>query len=334
MKLFPAAAIFLTFLMLAITPCSGEVQHDDATAPRDTTIEVIAWFCNRDTATYWIEDSDWKFHNGDTVMTAAVSTKVMITVEDSTATGYKLDYKFLDIRGDSLADSELGNFQNKIVEMLGKKIIGTTISFETDECGRITKFNNLGKIKKQANSLFKEAVKEMEKQPWFKGLKEMGLDMKDYLKGVDSDMLIEGYVEELKLLFICHGSVYDIGESTEAEEATDTQYANVTFSSRTLEDDGCYQIETDVISTIPQKDIKAVVSSVVDDFKNPEIKQDFDNNFDAAVNTDCTVDSFFKIGYLPNGWPYMIIKQESTRIGKYWKMKQKYIYLDSYSFYN
>lgn len=334
MKKIFALILFAIAAIVTVTPCSGESTQNDNAAQPDTTIDVIGWFCNRDSVAYWIQESDWKFHNGDTTMTAGVSTKVMITVEDSTSTGYKMKYTFLDVRGDSLADSELGNFQNKIVEMLGRKIIGTTISFETDECGRIVKYNNLGQIKKQANSLFKEAVKEMEKQPWVKELKEMGLDLKDYTKEIDSETLMDGYLEDLKLLFVCHGNVYDLGESTEIEEATDTQYGNVTFRSGMLDEDGCYTIETDVVTTIPQADIKAIVSGIVDNSNNPEIKQDFDNNFDAAVNVDCWIGSYLKLGFLPNGWPYMVLQQDTTMIGDSGKMKQKYIYLDSYSFYN
>ncbi len=258
----------------------------------------------------------------------------MITVTDSTATGYKMNYTFLDVRGDSLADSELGNFQNKIVTLLGKKIIGTTISFETNEYGKIEKINNLGKIKKQAKSLFKEAVKEMEKAPWVKGLKDMGIDLTDYTKGVDTDLLVEGYIEELKLLFMCHGGVYDLGETTEKEEATETQYANETYSFVTIDDDKCYSILSDVVSTIPQSDIKAMVAGVVDNLNDSEVKDDFNAHFDTAVNVDGTVDSYFKIAFLPNGWPYEVVKQETTMIGENGKVKQKYIYLDTYSFYN
>lgn len=334
MKKLLALILFAVLLACAVTPCTGATQQNDNTIPQDSTLDVIGWFCNRDTVVYWIQESDWKLNNGDTIKTAGVSTQVMIAVTDSTATGYKMNYTFLDVRGDSLADSELGNFQNKIVTLLGKKIIGTTISFETNEYGKIEKINNLGKIKKQAKTLFKEAVKEMEKAPWVKWLKDMGLDLTEYTKGVDTDLLVEVYIEELKLLFMCHGGVYNLGETTEKEEATETQYANETYSSVTIDDDKCYSILSDVVSTIPQSDIKAMVAGVVDNLNDSEVKDNFNAHFDKAVNVDCTVDSYFKIAFLPNGWPYEVVKQETTMIGENGKVKQKYIYLDTYSFYN
>ena len=91
---------------------------------------------------------------------------------------------------------------------------------------------------------------------------------------------------------------------------------------------------SDVVSTIPQSDIKAIVSGVVDNLNDSEVKDNFNAHFDTAVNVDCTVDSYFKIAFFPNGWPYEVVKQETTMIGENGKIKQKYIYLDTYSFYN
>ena len=334
MRVILVPILFAVLMACAATPCTGATQHDGKTSPQDTTLDVIGWFCNRDTITYWIQESDWKIHGVDTIQTAGISTKVRITVEDSTATGYRMDYTFLDVRGDSLADSELGNFQNKMASLLGSKIIGTTISYETDEYGRILKINNIGKIKKQAKSLFKEAVKEMGKLPWMKGLKEMGLDLTDYAKGIDSDLLVEGYVEELKLLFTCHGMSYDVGETTARNEATETHYANETYRSVAVDDDRSYSIVTDVKSTIPRSDIKTVMSGIVDGISDPGVKNDFDSNFDSQVKEDCTVDSYLKIAILPNGWPYEVIEQKTVMIGDKGKATQKYIYVESYSFYN
>ncbi len=334
MKKLLALILSAVLAVCCVTPCNGATQQDDNTISRDNRLDVIGWFCKRDTAVYWIEESNWKFNNGDTVQTAGISTKVMITVTDSTATGYNMDYTFLDVRGDSITNSELGNLQNRLVTLLGKKIIGTTIRFETDEYGQIVKFNNLAKIKKQAKTLFKDAFKEIERLPWTKELKSMGFNLADYTKNIDSDLLVDGYLEELKLLFMYHGKAYSLGETTEKEEETETQYANETYRNITIDDDRCYSITTDVVSTIPQSDIKAMVSGIVDNIDNADVKNNFNANFDAAVNVDCTIDSYLKIAFLPNGWPYEAVKQENTTIGKNGKAKQKYIYIESYSFYN
>lgn len=144
----------------------------------DSIINVIGYFCKNDSIDYWISETEWKVNNGDTIKTAGVSSKVRIVVTDSTSTGYKMKYTFLDCVGDTAVDKGLGAFQNKIVEKLGKKVVGTTIEFETDEFGHITKFNNLGKIKKQAKGLYKDCMNEFVNVDEIKALKDMGIDMK------------------------------------------------------------------------------------------------------------------------------------------------------------
>ena len=43
----------------------------------------------------------------------------------------------------------------------------------------------------------------------------MGFDVKDYAKNVDTDKLVDGYLEELNMLFMYHGLSMQPGENTE-----------------------------------------------------------------------------------------------------------------------
>lgn len=61
----------------------------------DSTINIVGYFCKNDMLTYWITESEWKVAEGDTTRTGSVSTKVMLTVTDSTKNGYAMEYKFL-----------------------------------------------------------------------------------------------------------------------------------------------------------------------------------------------------------------------------------------------
>lgn len=180
---------------------------------QDSTVAVIAWFNKQDTVSYWINEGVWKINGSDTIKNTGVSTKVMLTVTDSTPDGYAMEYQFIDFVGDKLADLELGTFQNRIVEKLGDKIRGTKIKFHTDEYGTIKGYDNLKLIRKQAKSLFKDVSKELMALPIVDSLKSIGFDIAPYIKQVDTEQLVQGYVEELELLFLCHGNIYDIGES-------------------------------------------------------------------------------------------------------------------------
>lgn len=325
--------------MLAMT--IGMAMHGETpsapetTASPDSIINVIAWFNKHDTVTYRVNESSWKLTGTDTVLTASYSMIARINVVDSTANGYKMDYTFLDFPTDALPDSAsaIDRFQNQITDKLARKIVGTTVHFETDEYGRITRYKNLWQIKKQARSLFKEALNEFSKIPEIQGLKEMGFDVKDYAKNVDTDKLVDGYLEELNMLFMYHGLSMQPGENTEHEDATETQYENTTYTSATVDaDDGSYSIVQDVTSILPRNELKEIVGGIVESFSNDSITDSFNENFDAQVNVDCTYEDYLKIDYLGNGWPYSIVRQKSTMIGNRGKVKQTVISIDSYYF--
>jgi len=289
---------------------------------------VIGWFNKRDTVTYWINECEWKINGSDTLKSTGVSTHVIITVTDSTDDGYAMEYKFLDFQGDSLADAGLGNFQNRLVEKLGKKIVGTTIKFHTDEFGSIESFDNLKQIKKQAKSLFKEAIKEFQAWPLMDSLKSIGFDITPYLKNVDTDMLFEGYVEELKLLLLCHGSIYDRGESTLHEDETDTQYTSDTYTSVTVDDEtGTYSIVCQVDTELPQEALKSILGALVENINNEQIQESFNQNFDAQVQGG-TMTSYYGATYFPDGWPSDVLKQTRISVGNTTKINQTYITWD------
>lgn len=325
--------------MLAMT--IGMAMHGEtASAPEtaaspDSTINVIAWFNKHDTVTYRVNEFSWKLTGTDTVLTASYSMIARINVVDSTANGYRMDYTFLDFPTEALPDSAsaIDRFQNQITDKLARKIVGTTVHFETDEYGRIIRYKNLGQIKKQARSLFKEALNEFSKIPEIQGLKEMGFDVKDYAKNVDTDKLVDGYLEELNMLFMYHGLSMQPGENTEHEDATETQYENTTYTSATVDaDDGSYSIVQDVTSILPRNELKEIVGGIVESFSNDSITGSFNENFDAQVNVDCTYEDYLKIDYLGNGWPYSIVRQKATMIGTRGKVKQTVISIDSYYF--
>lgn len=308
-------------------------QQENDIASQDSTIAVVGYFSKNDTLIYWINQSNWRLSPSDTIKTAGVSTKVRLTVVDSTSTGYKMDYTFLEVRGDSVVYSSQDNYQttlNTLVEKLSKKIVGTTIHFETDEFGSITKFNNLSQIKRQAKSLFKEYMKELLQMPEIVGLKkEFNIDIKKMVKDVDSDKLIDGYLEELKLLFLCHGNVYDIGQSHTHEDATATTYENDTYFTNTFDSsDYTYSITSEVINIIPKSSLKDMVGGIVELMNNDSVTESFNNGFDTQVNEDAIYDSYFSSDFLAHGWPYRIVNQSTITVGGSGKSNQTYITLD------
>lgn len=331
--------IIWLLLLLAITAnitvYGSASPQEENIAPQDSAVSVVGWFCKHDTVTYIIENRSWNLSDTDTVCSAMFAMKVRLNVTDSTANGYKMEYTMLecptDIETDSMSAKAV--FQNIIAKVLGETITGKTTRFETDEFGRITKYNNLGDIKKQAKSLSKEIIKTLSQFPEIKALKKAGVDINKYTKNISTEQMVDGYLEDLNMIFALHGTRIRLGESIEHQDATDTTYESTTITSASLNaEDGTYSIVYDVASFIPPAYIKSVVGRLVEAFSNDSITENFNQNFDTQVNEDCINDDYLKLDYLPNGWPYSVVRQKSSLIGGKGKIKQTAIYLDFYSF--
>ena len=307
------------------------------TAGEDSVVNVVAYFCKGDTCEYWIYENEWKVNGKDTVKTLGVSTQVRLVVNDSTSKGYKMSYTFLDVKADSVGVMAM------LTERTAKSVIGTTINFETDEYGSITKITNLSQIKKQAKALFKAGIKDIAAMPIMQEMKKAtGLDFMKTATQANTDEVVEGYLEELKLLFACHGSQYAVGEHHEHEDATKDSYANDTYINASLEKNGNYTISCEVVSVIPKETVKEVMDGTMGAFmeglkgKKTEDGKDHDGDIKdledelkkeigKAVAQDAQTSEYLSVTCFDDGWPSSALKQNKTVMAGRGKLQQKLI---------
>ena len=307
------------------------------TAGEDSVVNVVAYFCKGDTCEYWIYENEWKVNGKDTVKTLGVSTQVRLVVNDSTSKGYKMSYTFLDVKADSVGVMAM------LTERTAKSVIGTTVNFETDEYGSITKITNLSQIKKQAKALFKASMKDIAAMPIMQAMKKaIGLDFMKIGNQANTDEVVEGYLEELKLLFAYHGSQYAVGEHHEHEDATKDSYANDTYINASLEKNGNYTISCEVVNVIPKETVKEVMGGLMGTIteglkgKKTEDGKDYDGNIkdlddefkkeiDKAAAQDAQISEYLSVTCFDDGWPSSVLKQNKTVIAGRGKLKQKLI---------
>ena len=307
------------------------------TAGEDSVVNVVAYFCKGDTCEYWIHENEWKVDGKDTVKTLGVSTQVRLVVNDSTSKGYKMSYTFLDVKADSVGVMAM------LTERTAKSVIGTTVNFETDEYGSITKITNLSQIKKQAKALFKAGIKDIAAMPIMQEMKKAtGLDFMKTATQANTDEVVEGYLEELKLLFAYHGSQYAVGEHHEHEDATKDSYANDTYINASLEKNGNYTISCEVVNVIPKETVKEVMDGTMGAFmeglkgKKTEDGKDHDGDIkdledelkkeiDKAVAQDAQTSEYLSVTCFDDGWPSSVLKQNKTVIAGRGKLQQKLI---------
>lgn len=314
------------------------------TAGEDSVVNVVAYFCKGDTCEYWICENEWKVDGKDTVETLGVSTQVRLVVNDSTSKGYKMSYTFLDVKADSVGDNFRDKMMAMIAERTAKSVIGTTINFETDEYGRITKITNLSQIKKQAKALFKASMKDIAAMPIMQEMKKaIGLDFMKIGNQTNTDEVVEGYLEELKLLFACHGSQYAVGEHHEHEDATKDSYANDTYINASIEKNGNYTISCEVVSVIPKETMKEVMGglmgAITEGLKGKKTEDrarimmatsrtwtmSLRRRIDKAVDQDVQTSEYLSVTCFEDGWPSSVLKQNKTVMAGRGKLKQKLI---------
>lgn len=313
------------------------------TAGEDSVVNVVAYFCKGDTCEYWIYENEWKVNGKDTVKTLDVSTQVRLVVNDSTSKGYKMSYTFLDVKADSVGDNFRDKMMAMVAERTAKSVIGTTINFETDEYGRITKITNLSQIKKQAKALFKASMKDIAAMPIMQEIKKaIGLDFMKIGNQANTDEVVEGYLEELKLLFAYHGGQYAVGEHHEHEDATKDSYANDTYINASIEKNGNYTISCEVVSVIPKETVKEVMGGLMGAFMEglkgkktedgkdhdgdiKDLDDEFKKEIDKAVDQDAQTSEYLGVTCFEDGWPNSVLKQNKTVMAGRGKLKQKLI---------
>lgn len=330
--------MLLTLASFTAMPGSGRttapeevVVATEAKEIEEEYLPVIGWFWKRDTMTYWIHEGAWQVSGQDTVKTLGLSTKVQVTVTDSTKNRYRMEYRFLDFGLDSEVESWNQNAAREVFDKVQQAVVGTTIKFRTDALGHIVRYDNLGAVKRQAKKLWADILDDA---TWLDSLTAAGVNVEQLLRAVDADALVNGYIEELEMLFRCHGNQYQIGEFTEHSDETDTEYASDTYVMANLDPETYeYELLFDVYSYIPREDLKSLLGELIELFADEEmeadlLKSELDAGFDEQVTEDAVNNSCFYLQYFPDGWPREVIYQEGVTIGDRGKLKQTYIEWD------
>ena len=150
------------------------------------------------------------------------------------------------------------------------------------------------------------------------------------------------YLEELKLLFACHGSQYAVGEHHEHEDATKDSYANDTYINASLEKNGNYTISCEVVSVIPKETVKEVMGGLMgaitegltgkktEDGKDhdgniKDLDDEFKKEIDKAAAQDAQTSEYLSVTCFDDGWPSSVLKQNKTVIAGRGQVKQKLI---------
>lgn len=324
------ASLFILFLAGSSISQNYPTGNEPTLAEPDSTVDIVGYFAKNDTLVYWIDQTRWQLTPTDTIKIAGVSTKVRLTVADSTETGYKIDYTFLEVQPDSITNSDVASLLTQLTANIAKQTVGTTITFETDELGTITRFNNLEQIRQQAETLFNDVVTTMMQSDILSELAAQGIDLSRISEIFDSDQLVDGYLEEIKLLFLFHGLSYKEGQSHTHKDATESAYENDTYITAVNDSEsGTYSIIVEVNNIIPPTELKSVAGQLIGKVTDGSGAESISEAFDSQIVDNCIYTSYFISNYLSCGWPYNVINQTTITLNDRGKTTQTHIYLDT-----
>lgn len=140
MKYFPLLALLLVSLA-----AKSQINAED------NSVQVIGYWDKNEKHTYGFISEKASVKGNDTIITESISYKVDITVVDSTAKSYTLQWKYYDVAAKT---------ENKVAEKLAKLNEGLVVKFTTDEYGAFNQLLNWEDIKKHNE----KAVKLLEKE--------------------------------------------------------------------------------------------------------------------------------------------------------------------------
>lgn len=292
----------------------------------DSTVSVVAWFCKGDSLRYLVKEGEWNVDGKDTVMTSGASMEVLLTVLDSTARGYDMEYSFLDFGIDSTGNETRDDLMQVVLDELQKSVRGTKIGFRTDEFGRLTGYKDLGKVKRQCRHVVQNVLDSI---PYFDSLKSYGLDFRAALSGVDADELVAGFTEELELLLAYHGLMFTMGRHQDHGDATETEMeydstVDVEVDPETLD----YLITIDTDTYVPVEYVKTAMGEMFDSLLSgapDDVRSEIDRNVDEHLVQDMVQNSYVSIRYFADGWPAEALMQVRSFFGDRGKITQKYI---------
>ena len=324
------AALFVT--VSSFTTKQPVSPAGNTADPEDSTISVVAYFCNRDTFVYREYYGEWKIEGEDTVMTADMEASYMINVTDSTAKGYELEFHLLDYQTalpeGADAGTEISSF---FADMFGKRIKGACLRFTTDEFGVITGYSNEKEMRKLLDKAYRETCGELMKHPRIVEMKQAGIHADKLLNMFNEDVLMQDYVKDLDMMFAFHGKRYDLGETSYHEGATAKQYANDSYINAWSDPEtGKYGIATSVDNYIPLEDALNIATKAIGLMTSDTIADAIQEKFTTKKET-MIYNAYVSLSYFENGWPEEMTRQDITRLAGKEKIKQTHVLWERYS---
>lgn len=206
--------LLFVFLLANVSVCIGQINLEDS------TVQVIGFWDRNEKQSYTVSREEYKVSKGDTTGRVIYTYDVDITIIDSTAKSYTIQWDYSNFN----VVSELA-FMKKLLEAtkLNKAII------KTNELGVFEELVNWKEVRKETMRLFKVLQNEFKEIPNFDTL------LKQQMALFQSKASIEAaLIEEIQQFYTFHGGSYKYGVDIESTIQLANKYGGKPFDAEVV----------------------------------------------------------------------------------------------------
>ncbi len=284
---------------------------------QDSTIAAVAYFWKGDTMKYVRTRTVLTVDDGDTLSSdTTFSEEFMITVRDSTAKGYKMEY--IPISSE-FAEASTDDVGNRMMATLQDYFKDLRVVFTTDEYGTLKGLDNWkeirdrmkGGIKIMLDSLYSttDSLEEFMPRNQFEGLLTL---MYSTEAGV-----LKAY-DELTTLFLLHGNVFDIGRTTVDDTDKDSSFTTFYVGYEPFDEYGTeldYNIFGTTVTKYTADETGDMLSGVFNILLKDTIAGGLNKILKDSLDFGMTVTQLEDYHLFFNGWPSLMRTQKIVKFG-------------------
>lgn len=186
----------------------------------DSTVQVIGYWDMNEKQTYTITDEKFKISGSDTTASEFLKYSVDISIVDSTANSYTINWHFCDF--DIQTDNPITQKIMTIAEEMN-------VTIKTDELGTVKEVVNWEEIRDyiyKATSMLKDEFKEIPNMEKVIGQIEAMYSSKESIESAA--------IKEIIQFYTFHGGKYKLGEQIRTATKTNNMYGGEPFDTELL----------------------------------------------------------------------------------------------------
>jgi hypothetical protein len=202
--------LFSLFILLT-TQSIGQINLTGS------TVQVIGYWDKKETMTYTITDEKFKVTGIDTTKTQSITYDVIVTILDSSAKSYKIDWFYKNYAIDS---------DNEMLKKLTAMSEDMHVIIKTDEMGTFVEVVNWKEIRDYINKVVSNLKNE------YKDIPKMDAVFDQLTKMYSTKEAIESFsIKDIQQFYFFYGGKYDIGVDNEVKTQLPNPYGEKPFDS-------------------------------------------------------------------------------------------------------